>query len=328
MTAYYRALALLVFGFGLTGCGLTEEKETTTQANDQAFLIGEVRSPSQVAVTAPVIDQMWQFKIQTMAPENQLVNPGDLLIAYDTHELQQRLQAKTGELDTKVKLVAKQKLTIEAEAREQALAVDKAQMEAQKAKRRAEITDASVSKVEREKAVIDAQIARNEAKNAESVYALMQRKHRIEEQLSELEIDQLESAITELKADIAKLTVMADSAGVVVYQPDWKGNKRSPGETVHMGNVVMQVPSLKDLQMHIAFRESQAAKLALGKRVTMIFGSENALVVESAISQIGDAFVTNENTASIKTLDVIAAIPVDVMPQLRPGMKGRVTLHD
>ena len=146
-----------------------------------------------------------------------------------------------------------------------------AEMEYEKAKRKAEIVDASRSNIERLKQQADFRYQTENLAQAKQKLAHHKKAVLLNEKVSLGKIKIMQSRVNRIKDEIVKLSVKAPKDGLVMYQENDQGEKVAVGETVYMGRSLMQLPSLDAIALKAEFAEPDKSKVKLGQAVRVIF---------------------------------------------------------
>jgi HlyD family secretion protein len=319
---FYAVVAALGLS-ALAGCQ-TEAVDAPVQKEATVTASAELISLKNATLGPPSVPRMWQYKIEFMAKENQVVKKGDKILAFDGQRLKTDLIGHSSRLAAEIKKAENQKLKDEATAQDLTLALAEAEMNYQKAKRKAEITDASRSQIERDK-----QQAEYEYHTENLAQAKQRVAHHVKAMVINRKVDQggiklRESRVNSIERDIAKLTIFAPKDGLVMYLADWEGEKAAVGQTVYMGRSLLQLPSLNDVAIKAEFAEPDTAKLHIGQTVKVIFEAypENAYM--GKISELGQAYYPKSNTNAKVVFDAQIELDSNQPEVMRPGMKAKV----
>ncbi|MEP7703888.1 efflux RND transporter periplasmic adaptor subunit [Paraglaciecola sp. 25GB23A] len=284
----------------------------------------ELISLKNATLGPPSVSRMWQYKIEFMARENQLVKQGDKIIVFDAQRLKTDLIGHASRLAAEVKKAENEKLKDDATEQDLILALAEAEMNFQKAKRKADITDASRSRIERDKQQAEYEYQTENLAQAKQKLAHHIRAMDINRKVDQGAINMLQSRVTSIERDIAKLTVRAPKDGLVMYTADDDGEKAAVGQTVWMGRSLMQLPSLDDVAIKAEFAEPDTAKLHTGQVVKVIFEAypENAYM--GKISELGKSYYPKSNSNAKVVFDALIELDDNKPEVMRPGMKAKV----
>lgn len=315
---------LVIGGALLLGC--QDEKAATKQkvVEPKVTATAELISLENATIGPPNVSRMWQFKIQKMAPENKQVKQGEVILVFDGQRLKNDLIGKQSELKAAQKKAESDKLKDDATKQDLILKLAEAEMEFQKAKRKAQIVDASRSDIERLKQQADYRYQTENLAQAKQKLAHHQKAMVINEQVSEGKIKSLQSRVNSINQEIAKLSVKAPKDGLVMYQEDGNGEKIAVGETVYMGRSLMQLPSIDAIALKAEFAEPDKAKLKQGQSVRVIFEAYPEMSYLGTISKLGQAFYPKSSNNPKVIFDAQIELGEARPDVMRPGMKAKI----
>lgn len=329
-----KAIKLLLVGLislsamGLMSCK-TESVAPTEQVQVPAVTASaELISLENATIGPPNVSRMWQYKIQKMAPENKLVKKGDIILVFDGQKLKNNLIGKKSQLKAAIKKAESDKLKDESKQQDLMLDLAEANMEFEKAKRKAEIVDASSSEIERLKQQADYRYQTENLAQAKQRLAYHQQAMLINVKVSEGKIKSLQTRVNSIQQEIAKLSVKAPKDGLVMYLENWEGEKAAVGETVFMGRSLMQLPSLDSVALKAEFAEPDKAKLQQGQSVRVIFEAYPEMSYPGTIAKLGQAFYPKSSSNPKVIFDAQIELGENHPNVMRPGMKAKVEVID
>jgi HlyD family secretion protein len=288
----------------------------------------ELISLQNATIGPPNVSRMWQYKIQKMAPENKQVKKGEIILVFDGQKLKNDLIGKQSQLQAEIKKAESDKLKDEATKQDLILKLAEAEMEYQKAKRKAEIVDESSSNIERLKQQADFRYQTESLAQATQKLAHHDKAMLINVKVSAGKIRALQSRVNSIQQEIAKLSVKAPKDGLVMYQEDWNGEKAAVGETVYMGRSLMQLPSLDSVALKAEFAEPDKAKLKQGQAVQVIFEAYPEMSYPGKIVKLGQAFYPKSNNNPKVIFDAQIELGESKPDVMRPGMKAKIEVVD
>ena len=323
---YHKLKTALIAAFGsavLLACQ-TETVDVSVQQTASVTASAELISLKNATIGPPSVARMWQYKIEFMAKENQVVKKGDKILVFDGQRLKTDLISHSSRLAAEIKKAENQKLKDEATEQDLKLSLAEAEMNYEKAKRKAEITDASRSKIERDKQQAEYEYQTENLAQAKQRLAHHIKAMDINRQVDQGGIKMRQGRVNSIERDIAKLTIWAPKDGLVMYTADWNGEKAAVGQTVYMGRSLLQLPSLDEVAIKAEFAEPDTAKLHTGQAVKVIFEAypENAYM--GKISELGQAYYPKSNTNSKVVFDALIELDGNQPDVMRPGMKAKV----
>lgn len=297
---------------------------------DVFLLTGELRAVRSVSLVTPRSEG--ELQIRWMAEDGTEVQEGDRVIEFDAARLiqameERRLKLRQAEIER-----TSRETTTAAEADRKRVAVEKAEIEAQKARVDAAVPRDLRPAVEWRKmqaAVKEKQAAVEKARLDEAAFRTTAR--------SDLEVLRRteEKARRELEASEKSLTSMslqAPKSGVFLVGNHWQWGpegprKLQPGDTVWPGFAVASIPDPAQMEVAATLSEVDHGRIATGMRTRCILDTYPDRVLEGRVEQVGA--VAAEPTRSFGPTAPRPGFPVRVSlattdPAMRPGLSVRV----
>jgi multidrug efflux pump subunit AcrA (membrane-fusion protein) len=285
---------------------------------------GELESKKRAFLGPPTIPRMWQHQIKQMLPENSHVKKGQMVVAFDDKKVQERLRDKLGKQAQAQKELENKKRQEVAEEQKLVLALAEKNMDYKKAQRKAEIVDNSSSKVDQQKAQIDFTIAKNDLTLATKVLQFHRDNTLLNIKLAQAKLDRLTSKVNALKGYIERLKVKAPMDGLVIYKNDWNGEKPSVGGSVQMGQSVIELAVIEQMQVKAQIDEPDSGNVQVGQVVNITFDSAKDKLFKGKIASLGKVFREKSWQDKRKVFDVIIALDTIDAEVMRPGMTARI----
>ncbi|TDF42504.1 HlyD family efflux transporter periplasmic adaptor subunit [Alteromonadaceae bacterium M269] len=318
----------LLFALFLLSCSTETVSEKEASNNSQIEAPAELISLKEAYITPPSINRMWQYKIEYLIPENSLVKKGDVILKFDSEQLDNRLFDERSKLNAALKELEKQTLDDNAKQQDLVLDLAEANMEFDRAQRKVSITDESRSEVERKKQQLDFEIAQLKLEQAKKSLSQHDQTTTVNAKVSESKISGIKRRIADLETSIAKLTINAPKEGLVVYQAGWQGNKPAAGETVPQGTTLMTLPSIDQLAVKAEFDESDTSLLHVGQSVKITLDAYPERPFAGEITSLGQAYRAKSNNNLKVVFDATIALNQSEQAIMRPGMKARVVISE
>ncbi|MGJ8679012.1 HlyD family secretion protein [Paraglaciecola sp.] len=312
-----------VLSFLVLGC--QEEKTSSTPSKVSNLTApAELIALDNATLGPPLVNSMWQFKIQKMAAENTFVKEGDVVIEFDTQRLRNDLVGRKSKLNAEIKQGESRALNDEAKKQDLILALAEAEMNFEKAKRRVEIVDVSRSAID--KKLEEANYKYQNEKLAQAKQKLEHHKKSmlVNNQVNTGKVRNLRQRVTNMTNEIEKLKVKAPKDGLVMYLEDWNGKKPAVGETVYMGLSLIQLPSLENVALKAEFAEPDMSKLSVGQEVKVIFEAFPETSYMGEISTLGQAFYPKSPQNPKVVFEVEIQLGEARPKTMRPGMKAKI----
>ncbi|MCX4246235.1 efflux RND transporter periplasmic adaptor subunit [Paraliomyxa miuraensis] len=318
----------LVLGSG-SGCETAaDEGERWVTVTRGALVVdvdvsGALRAVDSSAVSPPGLPGVWNYKIAMMAPEGAEIEKDQPLLAFDTSDLDRKLQAKQSERDSAAKQLEMKQSAAKVAAQDAALALAEAKAARRKAQLQAEAPPELTAVIELEKARLDLDLA-------ERKVAYLQRKGTSARRADEAEIerwrsqrDRAEGRVAEITSSIEQMTMMAPRTGTVIYETDWQGQKKKVGDSTWRGDTVLQVASLAQMEAEGEVDEVDASRVAVGQPVSLRLDAQADLELRGTIREISPAVQRQSPDNPLKVIRLKIALQADEGARLRPGMRFR-----
>jgi len=335
-------LMAVILVFGVPGAWLlardsgTEDSSVVARVRRGEFKVtvttsGELRAPRSVKMTAPPNAQQanqHQMKIVTIVPEGTIVKEGDLVAELDRTNLATRMNDVNIAL-TKATAVAEQAMldstlnlskaredikTLELGLEEKRLAKEQAVYEAPTVRRQAEI---DLEKAQR--ALVQSRM--DYKTKTEQAQAKMR----------EVGADvQRQQNILKTATDVMQgFTIRAPGAGMVIYERDWSGKKKTAGSQVNVwdGGTVATLPDLSQMESITYINEIDVRRVVVSQPVTITLDSDPTKKLIGKVTSVANVGEQRPNSDA-KVFEVKVEI-TGTDTTLRPGMTtGNTILTD
>ncbi len=230
---------------------------------------GELEAAESAELGPPSIRSFWDFKLSFLAPEGAEVEADARLMAFDSTQLEQRLQEKVAERDSAQKELEKRVDDLEIERRNMEMTLEEARARLRRAELKLAVPEEVALRNELEIARLDESLARREIAYLET--KLEHRSQQSEAELATLreQRDRADGRVRELESEIARMTVHAPRAGTVIYRRDRRGEKKQVGDSVWREEKVLEIPDLAHMLGEGQVAEADVGRLAAGQRVVL-----------------------------------------------------------
>ncbi len=323
---FYRYLSTLAFML-LAGCSPAPESQTTITQTPHVRATGQLAAATFFTVSPPSVGRMWQYNIREMAAEGSLLQAGMPVIAFDSQSVQDELRNKNIELRSAQQELANRLTADEQRFEELKLQLAERKNDHDREQRKAEIVDHSRSENDRRKAQIDFTIAKNQYQLAQSRLDFHQQQREAEKQIISSKIARLTAEVEQLQREIASLKISAPYAGIMVYVPNFNGEKSSVGDTIQFGQPIAEVSQLETLYVKTEIDEIDLKHLRAGLPVQITFDAYPERNFSGVLTDLGTA-VRNKSAENLSRV-VDASIKLDEIDVaiMRPGMSARLQIR-
>jgi RND family efflux transporter MFP subunit len=310
----------------IAGDAETEDNSVIARVKKGEFKVvvttsGELRPTKFVRITAPPnaqAAQQWQMKISSLVPEGTMVKEGQVVAELDRANIAGRLtevttslqkaqaQYEQAELDSTLNLSkAREEIrTMELGLEEKRLAKEQAVYEAPTVKRQAEI---EYEKAERALA----QAKKDYVTKTEQAKAKMREVG--------AERDRFANQVRIVQEVMAGFTIKAPASGMVIYEKEWNGKKRTVGSQIGAWEpTVATLPDLTRMESMTYVNEIDIRKIAVGQPVDITLDSDPTKKFAGKVTSVANVGEQRPNSDA-KVFEVKVEL-TESDTTLRPGM--------
>ena len=321
------ALVLLAGGWWSFQAVTGEETEWISVERDDLVLGVEVTGTLKAVVTdlvgPPQLRNMWQFKIAYMAPEGEEVAVGTKVLAFDSSELQQRLQREMAERDAAAKRIEKADKELTLQRQQDVLNLANAEARLRKASLKAGSPDELGAARELAQFRLDLELAEKEvtylnqrldssARSAEATLAALR------DQLT-----RAERQVTQTEEEIVAMTVQAGRDGTVIYVTDWRDEKMKVGDSCWRGNSVIELPDLTKMKAMGQVHEADGGRIVEGQQVKFRLDAHPEDEFTGRLSSIWRTVQRESYRSEQKVVRLEIEFDETDTRKMRPGMRFR-----
>jgi RND family efflux transporter MFP subunit len=282
-----------------------------------------------VDIGPPAVERMWNFKIARLVEEGTHVKAGDMLVEFDGQQVNRHLGEHVAERDKAQEELNKRKLEYDVQLRDLKIKVEEARVNLEKARHKSEAQNAIA-------AVVSPQELREvkiQLELAQSADLRLNEKLRATERMRKAELAALEGnletarrRVAHLEAQQKALTVVAPTAGVVIFKRDYSGEKKQVGQSAWRMQTIMQIPDLATLRLEAMVEEANAGGIRVGQSARVRLDAFPERPLKGKVVSVGNILHAKRWDTPIKVIDAI----VEVEPKgerLLPGMTGEAQIE-
>jgi HlyD family secretion protein len=286
---------------------------------------GEVIATRSATLAAPPLVFIWQLNIAEMVPEGSMVKKGEVVVRFETTELEKQLLDNQNKLNEKQRERDKLRLSLADNARDEQLKTAEARAELEKAVRKASQPEEVVRGIDYKKLVIDRERRERRMALYEQREQAAAEKRAAELRLVEVEIKRHELEVARLTANIESLAVKAPMDGMMLHRSGWNGVKFDVGSQVFIGLPVAEIPDMQSLAVRGLLPERELTRVAMGARVTVHVEGGSGATLGAQVKRIGRVVRSKSRVQPIPIVELF--LELDRRPNgIRPGQPVRIEL--
>lgn len=320
-------VAALAGGCSPDGAGSDPDATFTTVERGALSLTvdvsGAMQSVDSARVGPPSIPELWNYQIQMMAPEGEVVESGAPVLMFDGSELQRRLDTWTADRDSAATQLELQRAAAKVARKDEALAIAEARAELRKAKLKADAPEGITAVIELEKARLDLELAEAKVDHLERKEVSAEKRDQAEVSRWRHKLERSERRVEELQAAIAQLSVTAPRAGTVIHQTNWRGEKKKVGDNAWRAETVLQIVSLDHMEARGQIDEVDVSKVRVGQTVSLRLDAQADLEITGRVRKLGHGVQRASPETPLKVVMVDIELDPEADAKLRPGMRFR-----
>ena len=269
----------------------------------------------------------WQTTIAELAQEGQRVKEGDLLVRFDSSNLDDDVTRVSGQLAQRRSELESLDERQRQEIEDERVALAEAESEARKADRKAEQPEELIPGIEYRKLVEEKRIANLLMRRAQERQALSLRVREARRQELETGVRQLRVKLASVEREFESFTIRAPRSGLVVLGTDYEGNKVDVNASVHPGLVVVRLADDSRLAVQAEIHEHAAARLAVGQRVRIAIESAGEADLVGRVSQVANTVRRRSRYSDSMVRDITVEVDPGQPPVLRLGMSVQIEVE-
>ncbi len=293
------------------------------------LLTGELQAVHSIEIKGPQTS-LFQLRIQFMAEEGAVVRAGETLLEFDNSSLTDQVRdLETQILDARTQIVSK-KAAIASSLKDLEIELAQKEYDHGYATLEAAVDPDILSRKEyAERQLALTKAARELAETRERI-ALTRNKGQSELDVLIINHDKLEKDMINAQTDRERLTILAPSDGLVVYERRQNTTMRyQEGDSCWPGQAVMRLPDLSEMRVEFFVNEVDAPLLALGMPVRVKLDSFPRREITGVIDHIPSMAVKRDESSKVAVFRVRATLDETWIGEMKPGMSalGRITLE-
>ncbi len=276
----------------------------------------------------PQVNDVWDFKISMLAPEGADVKKGQPVLAFDTTELQKRLDEKSAESEQARKEIEKSRADLALRREDEKLKLADAEGRLRKAQLKLEGPPDIVSTKDRKQIELDFNLAKQETESIRQRIASFERAAAAQIALLSSKQQTAAAIVTETQNAIQSMTVLAPRNGTIVYVINRRGDKKKVGDSCWRMERVIEIPDLAHMMAEGEVDEADAGKVAIGQRVHFNLDAHPDEEFAGTISEASRTVGQQQGTKDpIKVLKVRIKLDRTDPARMRPGMRFHGTVE-
>jgi HlyD family secretion protein len=325
-------LLLCVWLAGAVACGSvasSSEVPTVTVAREnferRVLADGYLEAAQASPITAPQ-DSQTPMKIAWIAEEGASIAAGEVVVRFDSTEMERQLRDSQGDLESALLSIQKEREIGTATLSKRDQSAAQAQREIESAKTFSLDDEDVFARHELIDAQIDIELAQAKAEHARAVKKVERSASRSRVELLEIARRQADNEVTRAREALERLEVESTEAGIFVLERDWRGQTPHVGDTVWPGQKLAELPVVSSMQASLFVLEADAGDLEEGLRAEVIIESNPGKVYAVVIERIDTLAQPRHHEVPVQYFSVILEFEATDAETMKVGQRVRATL--
>jgi HlyD family secretion protein len=283
---------------------------------------GELAAVRSVGIGVPPVTEV-EFKIAFLAPEGGPVKKGDPVLRFDTEALERQLAQKKAEYEEAAKKVEQKEIDLRMKLLDIDQRMAQATSDLGRARLKVDVPAEVQQRNELEKARLDTKGLERDLEN-------MRAERRSTETLNGAELASLRSQrdralgrVRALEDGIQRMTVRAPQDGIVVYQTNWRDEKKKVGDSAWFGEKILALPDLTEMMGDGFVDEADGGPVKEGQAVTLRLEARPDFDVKAEVKKIARTVKRRSWRTPLKGYRVELTIGKTDPTFMRPAMRFR-----
>jgi len=274
-------------------------------------------------IGAPPLPNVWDYKIARLATEGKNLKKGDLVVAFDTSKLVERLAEVSAQAEAARKQIERRDVELSLRRQEVDLGAAEAEAKRKKAGLKTDIPKDLVQAVEIRKAQLDLDLAEKEVEFLTKKLGASRQANEAELSVLKAREDFATKQVRDIKAAIAKMTITAPRDGTVIHLPNWRDEKKKVGDNTWPGERLVEIPDLTQMLVKGEVDEAEASALADGQPAKLHLDTHPDVEFDGKVASIQRVVqrVSVKNPQKVFRCD-LTLDKIDPL-KMRPGMRVR-----
>jgi HlyD family secretion protein len=287
---------------------------------------GTIEAERSVAIGPPAIPDTWRFRIVDLAPEGSEVGTGDRLVALDPSESQRALREERANLEKVLEELEKTRASAELQVKDLEIQLEEARVQDEKARNKLVQAREFESNLRVREAEFDAELARERVDLLERKLASVGEAGALQRRTLEDKKGLHEHRIQRHLRALEELVVRAPAPGVVIYETNWRNEKKQIGSEVFRFEKILSLPDMDSLVVRGHVAEVDAGRTSPGQEVDVTLDAVPDRTFRGRITDVGTVFRRATPDRPTKILDITVRLENPDPLLLRPGMVARLEI--
>lgn len=307
------------------GGGATAVQVKRGDLRKMLVLDGELRAVRSRTIFSTTSEEV---KITYLPPEGSVVKAGERVVELDNTGILSRIK------DTEEKIVAadndivKTRSQHESALRDMEVVLSTLWLAYEQAKLDVKVPSSVVPRRKYQENQLAFEKAKTEYENQLAKIEQKKKEQAAELQVKVIEKDKLGVQLSQIKANLASMTLTAPADGMVIYGDHWMERRKiQVGDMVWGGFPLVRLPDLKDMEVLAQVNEVDGPRLSVGQRAVIRLDSYPDTQITGSVKEIAQTAIKASWMAKAKIFRVVIALDKTAEETMKPGMSAQITVE-
>lgn len=282
---------------------------------------GELDAKNSEQITTPDFNS--RPEIGWIIEEGTQVKKGDKLVAFDTADMERKLETAEIGLNLARTKIAQESAKLRLKLADAKAAIKEAELDLELARMRRTDSD-TVPLVEREQAKVSETKSEMAIVAARANLETVRLASEAETQLQQLDLDRNSRKVEDLRKQIEKAELLAPTDGIALLNTRWDDTKWKVGSNPWTGASLIKLPELSTMEVKAWVHEVDTPQIEKGQAAIVTMDAHPDAPVVGTIEKVADLAVARGED-EVKYLEIKVALS-ESRPEMKPGMTVRVDL--
>lgn len=329
------ALRLLVAWLAATACEATgvdgtpvpvfevQERDTFVR---KVSAQGTLRAVEATPITAPP-DAERPMKIAWVAADGSEVQQGEIVAKFDSTEMERELADSQDDVTSSRRKISKESGQSRLKQKKRDVTAELADVEATVAKEFEGGDEEILPRNDIIESTIDLELAEAKARHARRVKEIEKAVSSRQLDLLGIEQDQSARKVTQAEDGLAKLTVEAPHAGIVVLARNWRGETVRVGDTVWRGMKLAELPLVAVMEAEMYVLEADAGNLVEGLPADVVIEAHPETVHAAKVKRVDTLAQPRHPEVPVHYFGLTLELEKTDPKTMRVGQRVRATIR-
>ena len=286
---------------------------------------GILKAAKSTSLPAPV-SAHGPVRIGWMIEDGSPVVAGEVIVRFDSTDLEKEWVAGKAELETAGSKVDKQRAEAAAEVNNLARDTHVAELELQSAREFQPKDEGIFSRNDIIESQIDEKLATHRVEHFAGARKTREALSKTDEDLLIIERSQAELKIRQAEDGLSALEMKAPHDGIVVFRRDWRGELPEVGDMVWRNQALGEIPMLDEMQAEVQVLEADAGGLAVGCPARVVLEAVPESSYKARIVRVDSIPKQRTRGVPVQYFGVTLELEQTDPDVMKPGQRVRSTL--